>query len=76
MKVDVSVSASASSSYTFVISGLADAPEPVRSYAQFAIDNGIATPVMSGSSFPAGRAATRAEVVVFIYQALEMLGEI
>jgi len=56
--------------------GLDAAPEPVRTYAQYALDNGLAAPVVSGAAaFPAGRAATRAEVAVFICQALELLGE-
>ena len=58
--------------------GLANAPEPIRSYAQFALDNGLAAPVIPNpsSSFPAGRPTTRAEITVFICQALELLGEI
>jgi hypothetical protein len=58
--------------------GLGDAPEPVRSYAQFAVDNGIASYVISSPSvaFPAGRPATRAETAAFIYAALELLGEV
>ncbi|MCL2058433.1 MAG: hypothetical protein FWH01_05165 [Oscillospiraceae bacterium] len=58
--------------------GLAEAPEPVRTYAQFALDNGLAAPVIPNPtvSFPAGRAATRGEMAVFICLALELLGEI
>ena len=58
--------------------GLADVPEPVRTYAQFALDNGLAAPVVNYPSepFPAGRPATRGEVAAFICMALELLGEI
>ena len=59
------------------IVGLENVSEPVRAYAQFAFDNGLASPVIpAGGPFPAGRAVTRAEFVVFLYRALELLGEI
>jgi hypothetical protein len=56
--------------------GLSGVPEPVRSYAQFAIDNGLASYVVKGAAFPAGRDATRGEVAAFVYAALELLGDI
>jgi hypothetical protein len=48
--------------------GVAALREPVRRLAQFALDNGFALPVLPSSQelFPAGRAATRGEMAVFL----------
>ncbi|MDR1438980.1 MAG: hypothetical protein LBJ10_02920, partial [Clostridiales bacterium] len=56
--------------------GVAALREPIRRLAQFALDNGFALPVLPSSQelFPAGRAATRGEMAVFLVLLHEALG--
>ena len=58
--------------------GVQDLKEPIRSRVQFALDNGLAAPVLRSEldNFPAGRVVTRGELAAFTYMLLEMMGNL